>query len=137
LDEYLRLAAHLDCDTQDRRTEAAVLPQDERQLDSFWGRFDPRWRAAGVYCLNPGGAFGSSKHWPTENFADLARRIVDHLGRTVLVLCGPAERHEAREIVRLAGRERVVSLADVPMSIGLTKAAVRAAELLVTTDSGP
>jgi heptosyltransferase-2 len=137
LDEYLRLAKHLGCDVADRRTEAAVLPQDERELARFWKQYDPRWTANGVFCLNPGGAFGSAKHWPTENFADLARRIVDHLGRTVLVLCGPSERSEARQIAHLAARERVVSLADCPTSIGLTKAAIRASELLVTTDSGP
>ena len=137
LDEYLRLAGHLGCDVSDRQTEAAVLPHDEQELARFWEQRDPRFAADGVVCLNPGGAFGSSKHWPTENFAELARRIVDNLGRTVLVLCGPAERDEARQIVRQAARERVVSFADFPMSIGLTKAAVRSAELLVTTDSGP
>jgi heptosyltransferase-2 len=137
LDEYLRLAAHLGCDASDRRTEIAVSAEDQRQLEAFWSRHDPGWRQQGVVCLNPGGAFGSSKHWPTENFADLARRIVDHLGRSVLVLCGPAERDEARQIVRLAGRPRVLSLADGPPGIGLTKAAVRSADMLVTTDSGP
>jgi heptosyltransferase II len=137
LDEYLRLAGHLGSDVSDRRTETAVVPHNEHELARFWKQFDPRWRADGVLCLNPGGAFGSSKHWPTENFADLARRIVDRLGRTVLVLCGPAERDEARQIVYLAARDRVVSFADFPTSIGLTKAAIRSAEVLVTTDSGP
>jgi heptosyltransferase-2 len=137
LDEYLRLAQHLGCDVTDRRTETAVLPRDEQELARFWKQYDPRWTADGVFCLNPGGAFGAAKHWPTENFADLARRIVDHLGRTVLVLCGPAEREEARQIAHQAARPRVVSFADFPTSIGLTKAAIRAAELLVTTDSGP
>ena len=137
LDEYLRLTQHVGCDVSDRRTEAAVLPEDERALARFWSRFDPSWPAKGVFCLNPGGAFGSSKHWPVEYFADLARRMVDHLGRTVLVLCGPAEREQARQIAHQAARERVVSFADFPVSIGLTKAAIRSAELLVTTDSGP
>ena len=92
---------------------------------------------AGVCCLNPGGAFGAAKHWPTEYFADLARRIVDHSGRTVLVLCGPGEREQARRIADESKRPHVVSFADFPTSIGLTKAAIRSAELLVTTDSGP
>jgi heptosyltransferase II len=72
-----------------------------------------------------------------EKFADLARRIVDNLRRTVLVLCGPAEREEAGQIVQQAGRKRVVSFADFPTNVGLSKAAIRAAEMLVTTDSGP
>ncbi len=137
LDEYRRLAAHAGCDASDSRTEAAVLPEDERVLAQFWSQFDPCWPSAGVICLNPGGAFGSAKHWPAAHFADLAQRLVDQLGRTVLVLCGPNERDTAREIAREARRDRVVSFADFPTSIGLTKAAVRSAEVLVTTDSGP
>jgi len=137
IDEYLRLAAHLGCDATSRAMELATLPADEARLNEFWSGRDAHLRQAGVVCLNPGGAFGSAKHWPAASFARLAQRVVDELGRTVLVLCGPAERGEANEIVRLADRARVLSLADVPPSIGLTKAAVRSAELLVTTDSGP
>jgi heptosyltransferase-2 len=53
------------------------------------------------------------------------------------VLCGPRERNAAREIVVRAGHSRVVSLADQELGIGLTKACVRRARLLITTDSGP
>ena len=64
-------------------------------------------------------------------------REAEIYGRRVLVLCGPAEVREARGIVELARHPRVVSLADCAPSIGLTKAAVKHAQLLVTTDSGP
>ena len=36
-----------------------------------------------------------------------------------------------------AQAQRVQALADVPLSLGLTKACVRRCDLLVTTDSGP
>ena len=58
-------------------------------------------------------------------------------GAGVLVLCGPAERDTAARIAAEANRPAVVSLADGPLSLGLTKAAVRRLALLVTTDSGP
>src|SRR5207248_5111138 len=58
-------------------------------------------------------------------------------GGGVLVLCGPGERDLARQIVARARRPGVTSLADVPLSLGLTKACVRRADLLITTDSGP
>ncbi len=87
--------------------------------------------------MNTGGAFGPAKNWPTGHFADLARRLVDESGVTVLVVCGPGERENARAIVAAADRERVVSLADQPLGIGLTKASIRRAALLITTDSGP
>jgi len=138
IDEYLRLAEHLGCSVLSRQMELATLGEDERRLNQFWEQQKPpRLRQAGFVCLNPGGAFGSAKHWPVDSFAVLARRIAGELGKTVLVLCGPAERREARDIVRRAARPNVVSLADMPPGIGLTKAAVKHAELLVTTDSGP
>ena len=43
----------------------------------------------------------------------------------------------ARQIVRLANRAGIASLADEAVSLGLTKALVRRSTLLVTTDSGP
>jgi heptosyltransferase-2 len=54
-----------------------------------------------------------------------------------LVLCGPAERDQARAIARDAESPLVQSLAEATPSIGLTKAAIARASLLVTTDSGP
>lgn len=137
IDEYLRLAAHLGCANLSRNMELATLPADHARLDAFWSRRSPEARQRGVVCFNPGGAYGSSKHWPVKSFGDLARRVAEELGRTVLVLCGPAERDEARAIVARASHPRVLSLADEPPSLGIAKAAVREAELLVTTDSGP
>lgn len=138
LDEYLRLAAEFGCQDLTKQLELKTTGADERRLERFWKRQPVGAPHGGGYvCFNPGGAFGAAKHWPATSFAQLARRVVAELGRRVLVLCGPAEREQARQIVTLAGHREVVSLADEQPSIGLTKAAVRHAELLVTTDSGP
>jgi len=137
MDEYLRLAEHLGCRTTSRRMELAVLPIDELRLHNFWQRAGRHLRSNGYVCLNPGGAFGAAKHWPAEYFAELARRIAVVLKKTVLILCGPAERATARLIARSARHHAVVSLADEQPSLGLTKAAVQGADLLVATDSGP
>jgi heptosyltransferase-2 len=137
LEEYLRLAEHLGCADRPRRMELVTLPEDELRLKEFWGTQDPRLAAQAVICLNPGGAFGAAKHWPAEHFAELARRLAETQHKTVLVLCGPAEREQARQIVREARHPNVTSLANVEPGIGLTKAAVRSSELLITTDSGP
>jgi heptosyltransferase-2 len=56
----------------------------------------------------------------------------------VLVNCGPKERDTAQQIVALAADRRVTSLAEErDLPIGLTKACIRRARMLVTTDSGP
>jgi heptosyltransferase II len=137
IDEYLRLAAHLGCADLSREMHLATVAGDERALVEFWRSQSAASRARRVVCLNPGGAYGSAKHWPMKSFAELARRLAIQREKTVLVLCGPAERDEARTIAARAGHPHVLSLADAPPSIGLTKAAVRHSELLVTTDSGP
>jgi heptosyltransferase-2 len=163
LDEYNRLAEQLGCTSLSSRMTLAVADTDRTLLNTFWDQQPRGLRDRGVVAINTGGAFGPAKNWPRESFAELARRIVDELSRTVLIVCGPAERDEAQWIAVTADRQEVVTLASrwssafrlclssaeraksslkaelqqVPLSIGLTKAAIQSAELLVTTDSGP
>jgi heptosyltransferase-2 len=135
IDAYNRLAERAGA-TPTRRIELFATAADEATVDAVWSRCGFRRRPE-VICLNPGAAFGSSKYWSVDAFAEVARRFVAERGSGVLVLCGPVERELARQIVARAGSENVRSLADVPPSIGLTKACVRRCDLLVTTDSGP
>ena len=137
IDTYLYLATALGCPPEPPRLELATTPADERAADVAWQRLNlPPGRE--VVVLNTGGAYGDAKNWPAEHFAALAERIVADWGYSVLVNCGPAERDAAQEIVARAGNERVVSLADErQLPIGLSKACIRRARMLVTTDSGP
>jgi heptosyltransferase II len=136
VETYLKLARHLGCPVESTRLELATTPADEAAADRAWAELG---LAAGrpVVCLNTGGAFGPAKNWPIGHFAALARRLVEESGAVVLVLCGPAERENAQAIVAAAADKRVVSLAGQTLGIGLTKACVRRAALLITTDSGP
>jgi len=136
IDAYLQLAYALGCEVESPRLELATQPAEEAAADAVWKKLKlPMGHQ--VVVLNSGGAFGAAKLWPNEHFAELARRLVTEQGLAVLVACGPAEREVARTIVRLADHPRVVSLADEPVSIGLTKACIRRSRLLITTDSGP
>jgi heptosyltransferase-2 len=136
IDSYHRLVEQLGCPRPSHRMELFTSAADENAADRVWERFD-LGRFAEVICLNPGAAFGSAKQWPAEYFASLARELVDRRGSGVLMLCGPGEQGLARGIVRDAARPGVCSLADQPLSLGLTKACVRRCDLLITTDSGP
>jgi heptosyltransferase-2 len=137
LDSYLYLAETLGCSTRSLQMELGTCAADETLADEVWRRLAlPPGEQ--VVVLNSGGAFGAAKHWPAEHFAELARRVVSETDLSVLVNCGPAEREIAREIAARAASPRVVSLADFePLPIGLAKACLRRARLLVTTDSGP
>jgi len=146
IDEYLRIAACLNEKGQagssvseplSRSMELAVTETDQKRWRSFLNKQTSEFKSRPLICLNPGGAFGAAKHWPVEHFANLARRIAIELQRSVLVVCGPAEKTEAVQIVEQAGHPLVTSLAAEPLHLGLTKAAIQQSELLVTTDSGP
>jgi heptosyltransferase-2 len=116
--------------------ELFTTRRDEAAADVVWRQFALHEHPE-VICLNPGAAFGSAKHWPTDYFVRLAQEMVERRGSAVLVLCGPAERDLAARIAAQTRRRSVHSLADQPLSLGLTKACIRRANLLVTTDSGP
>jgi heptosyltransferase-2 len=136
IDAYNALAQAAGCPTVTRRMKLFTTPRDEASADEVWQKTRLE-HSREVVCLNPGAAFGSAKQWPAEHFASLARQLVDQRGSGVLILCGPGERELARHIASLARRPTVHALSDYPLSLGLTKACVRRADLLVTTDSGP
>ena len=136
IDDYNRVVRLLGVPDPGHRMELFTTPADEAAADAVWARHRLQ-QCREVVGLNPGGAFGSAKHWPTAYFAELARDLADRCGAGVLVLCGPAERETAARIAAEANRPGVVALADTQLSLGLTKAAVRRLALLVTTDSGP
>ncbi len=137
VDAYLAIPRALGCEGDGPRLDLHTTADDELAADRAWLKLGlPKGRP--VVAFNTGGAFGPAKSWPEAHFATLARRLVDEADvGGILVVCGPGERDAARKIVELADRPAVVSLADEPMGIGLTKACIRRSSLLVTTDSGP
>lgn len=138
VEAYNRLAMHAGCPNPGHDLELFTTPADEDAAAKVWelGGFNDYPE---VVCLNPGAAFGASKHWPSDYFAELARDLVARRRCGVLVLCGPAEKAQAAAIATLAGLPQVRPLGELTerLSLGLTKACVRRADLLVTTDSGP
>ena len=87
--------------------------------------------AAPIIALAPG-AIGPGKKWPTENYAELAKALVQD-GATVWVLGGPMEKELAAQIVSHAG-ERVRDLTGNDLRDAIV--ALKAADLAVTNDSG-
>ncbi|MBM3979413.1 MAG: lipopolysaccharide heptosyltransferase II [Planctomycetes bacterium] len=136
LDDYNRLAVALGTPNPGARMELFTTPADEASAATVWDRFGLH-RYPRVVVLNSGGAFGAAKDWGCDHFAHLARLLTTRLGCGVLVACGPNEREAARRIADESRSPHVFSLSDSPLSLGLTKAVVKRADLLVTTDSGP
>jgi heptosyltransferase-2 len=134
---YLQVAQAAGAAPESPALELCTTAADEHAAAAAWRRLG--WdQNARVAVMNTGGAFGAAKDWPAENFAMLARRLASEGGWHVLFNCGPAERKAVSAIVADVAHQRVASLADEPeLPIGLTKAVIRRASLLVSTDSGP
>ncbi|MCA9217649.1 MAG: glycosyltransferase family 9 protein [Planctomycetales bacterium] len=135
LNYYLTLAESLGANVDNRRIELSSTPEFDKAAERFWSQHDLHNRR--VIAFNTGGAYGAAKSWPSEHFADLAKRLVSEPNTRVVVMCGPAEAETADRICGLAGSPYVHSMSGQKLSIGLTKAAIKRSELLITTDSGP
>ncbi len=136
LDYYLQLARTMGCKIVGHHLELGTTEADEQAATKTLRKIGITGHRP-LVLLNNSGAFGRSKLWPNEYFAILARRTADELNADVLVTCGPSERETAREITSRSNHERVKSWADDVPSIGPTKAIIRRANAMVSTDSGP
>ena len=101
-----------------------------------------------VIGMNPGAAYGSSKRWHPDRFSEVAARVIDELGGSVVIFGGSSEIGIAEEIlagikvrnsdgeVRADRNERVRMMAG---RTGLREliALLSELDLLVTNDSGP
>jgi heptosyltransferase-2 len=132
---YLSLAEAAGCSPGSPRLELAVTRAERELADRIWHELG--LRQGRVIALNSSGAYGAAKVWPPENCGALARQIVRQLDYDVLVLCGPQEREQARDILDYAACSRVFSLAGQSPSLAMTKACLDRSRLLVSTDSGP
>jgi len=141
----MEIAARIGVPREPLNLELATTAADEQLADVVLARLFPGpaadlARAAGpLIVFNDNGAFGPAKAWGAERFAALANLALERLPTArVLVHCGPGDRDEARALVRLVGRPEVQSLADEQrLPFGLSKAILRRADVLVTSDSGP
>lgn len=101
-----------------------------------------------VVGLNPGATFGSSKRWHPARFEEVARRVIDDLGGSVVVFGGPSETGIAKGIlegIQSLWPDRDLTSGPAPrvrMAAGRTTlreliALVSEMDVLVTNDSGP
>lgn len=137
IDYYLQLAGLLGCQTSDRRMELSVERQDRLLADALYERiqFDT---ARTTIVINSSGVWGSAKVWPADHVEQLARRLVENHPWQVLLHCGPGEREMANAVATRIDHPRVKSMGQATaLPLGLTKAVMERASVVVSTDSGP
>jgi heptosyltransferase-2 len=136
LDYYLAIASFLGADTSDRTLEVPIDPQDEHRLG---GKLPEVMDFEGpLVVMVPGGAFGPSKCWPAERFAQTADRLIDNFNATIVVsVSSDGSESEIAADVCKSSKHKLINIAQRPLTIGELKALFSSAELVITNDTGP
>jgi len=136
VDYYLAIASYMGADTEDRRVEVSV---DSGAEEGLYEKL-PQLKDSGkrLIVLVPGGAFGPSKFWASERFAETADKLISDYGADVVISVSPEPgEKEIAEKVQRASANELISLADTPLPLGELKALYAKAALVITTDTGP
>ena len=136
VDYYLAIAAWLGADTDNRKLQLLI---DQQSQENIKTKLPEIISSPGlVVILVPGGAFGPSKCWPIERFAQTADWLIDNFNATVVISVSSddAEKKIAKEICQLC-KHVLINLAEKPVSLGELKAVFSKADLVITNDTGP
>lgn len=136
IDYYLTIASWLGAETSDRKLELLIDPHDNRKLQA---KLPQIAEAKGpVVILVPGGAFGPSKCWPGERFAETADWLISNYNATVVisVASDPIEQKIATQIANKSAH-KLINLAQTPLTLGQLKALFAVADLVISNDTGP
>jgi len=136
IDYYLAVASWLGCDTTDRRLELCVDPPDAETLKAKLPELSES--QGPIVIMVPGGAFGPSKCWPAERFAQAADWLISNYGATVVVSVSPvAVEKQIAEHIQQCSANKLISLAERSINLGELKALFSGAELVISNDTGP
>jgi heptosyltransferase-2 len=147
IDYYLAIASRINADTSNKSLELSV---DPRAKETLRIKLPEVFKIDGpIIILVPGGAFGPSKCWPGIRFAQTADQLISDYNATIVisVASNPAEQKIAEEIYSLCkhssqaqknnSRNKLINLAQKPLSLGELKALFLMADLVIANDTGP
>jgi heptosyltransferase-2 len=132
---YLRITDSLGCSRVTTKPELSVSPAARRQAEAIFERCgisDQRMKVVMI----PGAAYGSSKCWRPDYFAQVADRLIGGYGCDVLIVPGPQEVAIAREI-EVTMKQRPSVIADPIVPLDVLMAMVASCSLVITNDTGP
>lgn len=136
IDYYFAIASRLGGDISDRRIELKVNEEQRKgakeKVPEIFGSENP------LVILVPGGAFGSSKCWPSERFAEVGDNLISRYNSDVLISVSPDARELkiAQEICAKSRRD-FLNLGERDLSLGELKAVFSNSALIISNDTGP
>ena len=136
VDYYLTISSWLGCDTRNRKLELLNDAQSQRDMHAKLPQI--ALSEGPIVVMVVGGAFGPSKCWPVDRFAQTADRLIENYNATVVVSVSQNsfEKQLAKEICDLS-KHKLINLAQTPLSLSELKSLFSVAELVISNDTGP
>ncbi len=120
-----------------RQLELFTSDQDKNEIDELFEGWELSAEKLLVIMV-PGGAFGPSKFWQPERFAELADRLIEENNCEVIISAAPneAEKRIAGQIVSSTSN-KVHNLGETGVNLGGLKELIGRCGLMVGNDTGP
>jgi heptosyltransferase-2 len=135
IDYYNALAGALGVEANSRQMELPVVEADEQAADQLLSETDID-RSRPIVMLNPGAAFGTSKLWLSDRYAELADELIQRRGVQIIINAAPSEKAIANAVAAAMKNKPAINFAQRHNSLGLLKSLLRRCSLLVTNDTG-
>ncbi len=130
LDYYLDLVAAVDAPAQSRDLILHAAPADALLAEAG---YDP---ARPLVLLNPGGAFGPSKLWPMERYAQLAEQLIETHNAQIIINAAPNEQTAIAAVTRAMTHTPLLDFSARANTLDALTSLVAACDLVVTNDTG-
>ncbi len=136
VDYYLRVAQTLGGSITNKTLSIGLTDADRQNLAESWPELNTK--SGPLVILVPGGAFGPSKLWPVQRFAELADRLIETYRATIVISIAPTPQEIAiAQQIQSNAKHPILSLGQRPLKPGPLKALYEKADLVITNDTGP
>jgi len=134
-DYYLELCYLAGCNKSPNNLELFFSKDDEDRLDAILSKHNIPEKEHTIL-INPGAAYGSSKCWTANGFAETADKLNNKFDCNVIIVSGKKEAELAADIEKTA-KTKIYNIADDNVTLDLLKPLIKKCSLLLTVDSGP
>ena len=131
---FLDLVANLGAQGGGRVTLS--LTDEERADVTQWLEHEKIAADEELLLMCVGAAFGPSKLWPAEYFAQAADHMIEKHGARVIVLCAPGEEEIGARVRSLAKRP-IIDTGLNPLNLTMLKGLIARGKVLLSNDTGP
>jgi len=135
IDYYSGIAEYLGAEVHSKKPYLEISEKDTENIREKFGNFS---KDTPLVVLVPGGAYGPSKYWASERFAELADRLIDkYNARVVISVANNTEEKKTASAICEISSNKLLNLGDEPVTLGELKALFSGAELVICNDTGP